>query len=203
MAAADIVKMKTADKPNTEPTQSGSVVIGLGANIGHREAIVDRFRAAVSLLSSEPRWRLVRTSSLYFGPAVDACGPGFFNAAVLFTILSDIQPNELIHHVLGVETSLGRQRPAAVRNAPRTIDLDVLWWDGKSQIWPGPPILQVPHPRLLQRRFAVEPCMELLGGAIVISSHDPDQLIFGDAHIACIGQPLDVVGEWFTLTPDV
>jgi 2-amino-4-hydroxy-6-hydroxymethyldihydropteridine diphosphokinase len=194
--------MKTAGNQTSASSRLGMVVIGFGANIGERAAIVGMFRAAVLLLTAKPQWKLLRTSSLYYGPGIDAIGPHYFNGGGLFRVPANTSPTDLIHHVLDVETTLGRERPQTGRNAPRTIDLDVLWWDGQFSTWPGPPLLQVPHPRLLQRRFAVEPCTELLGGAALVVADDPIQQTFDDALTACLDQPLETRGQWLTLEPD-
>ena len=121
--------------------------VGLGANLGEREATI---RAAVASLPG-----VVAVSSFReTDPVGRTDQPKFLNGvAALETGLS---ARELLDVLLSVERELGRERRE--RWGPRTIDLDLLLYGGETVEEPG---LTVPHPRLHERRFALEPLAEL------------------------------------------
>ena len=127
--------------------------VGLGANIGDRAATLSR---AVELLSAEDNVEVLVVSSFRETDPVGVVDqPPFLNgAAVLETALD---PRELLDTLLRVERELGRVRDGT-RWGPRTIDLDLLLYDERTLDEPG---LRVPHPRLHERRFALEPLAEL------------------------------------------
>lgn len=129
------------------------VYIGLGANLGKREETI---RRALELLAAGGGVEVVAVSSLR---ETDPVGyedqPKFQNgAAVLQTELS---PRALLERLRDVEKRLGRDR-SAPRFGPRTIDLDLLLYGSAEIDEPG---LQIPHPRLAERRFVLEPLAEL------------------------------------------
>jgi 2-amino-4-hydroxy-6-hydroxymethyldihydropteridine diphosphokinase len=128
--------------------------IGLGANLGDREANI---RRALELLPAEPGIEVVAVSSLReTEPVGYRDQPRFLNgAAAVETKLSAV---ELLARLLAVERELGRERRAGPRFGPRTIDLDLLLYGDETIEEPG---LTVPHPRLAGRRFALEPLYEL------------------------------------------
>lgn len=125
--------------------------VGLGANLGDaRDAL---FQAAAAL-GGLPRTAWREGSSLYRSAPLEAQGPDFFNAvAALDTRLA---PHELLVHLLAIERKHGRERP--YRNAPRTLDLDLLL-HGDAVL--DTPDLLLPHPRLHLRAFALAPLSEL------------------------------------------
>jgi 2-amino-4-hydroxy-6-hydroxymethyldihydropteridine diphosphokinase len=128
--------------------------VGLGANLEDPRRQIER---AVELLTAEDGIELVAVSSLR---ETDPVGyedqPRFLNgAAELRTLLS---ARELLERLLAVERSLGRVRGEGPRFGPRTIDLDLLLYGDELIDEPG---LQIPHPRLHERRFALEPLAEL------------------------------------------
>jgi 2-amino-4-hydroxy-6-hydroxymethyldihydropteridine diphosphokinase len=127
--------------------------VGLGANIGERAATLSR---AVELLSAEDNVEVLVVSSFRETDPVGVVDqPPFLNgAAVLETALD---PRELLDTLLRVERELGRVRDGT-RWGPRTIDLDLLLFDERTLDEPG---LRVPHPRLHERRFALEPLAEI------------------------------------------
>jgi 2-amino-4-hydroxy-6-hydroxymethyldihydropteridine diphosphokinase len=127
--------------------------VGLGANLGDREAAL---RRALELLRASPGVEVAGVSAFReTDPVGYADQPSFLNAAAaLDTTLS---PRELLDLLLEVELELGRTRDGP-RFGPRTIDLDLLL-HGDSEI--DEPGLTVPHPRLHERRFALEPLAEL------------------------------------------
>lgn len=125
--------------------------IGLGANLGDP---VGALRAALAALAALPGTRLAAVSSLYRSAPIDAAGPDFFNAvAALDTSLVPLQLLAALHSIEAVH---GRQRP--YRNAPRTLDLDLLLYDDMVQHAPG---LTLPHPRMHQRAFVLQPLLEI------------------------------------------
>ena len=101
-----------------------------------------------------PGCSLRQVSSVYRSAPVDAGGPDFYNAvAVLDTTLT---PAALLGALQAIEQAFGRQRPYV--NAPRTLDLDLLLL-GDQMV--NTPVLTVPHPRLHQRAFVLQPLLEL------------------------------------------
>jgi 2-amino-4-hydroxy-6-hydroxymethyldihydropteridine diphosphokinase len=127
--------------------------VGLGANLGPREVTLLR---AVELLAAEPRIEVVAVSQLRdTEPVGEIEQPEFLNGAV--ALETDLSPRELLDSLLRVERELGRRRDGT-RWGPRTIDLDLLLYGSESVDEPG---LRVPHPRLHERRFALEPLLDL------------------------------------------
>jgi 2-amino-4-hydroxy-6-hydroxymethyldihydropteridine diphosphokinase len=126
--------------------------VGLGANLGARE---ETLRRAVALLEEAEGVDVRTVSALRETEPVGVVDqPPFLNGAVeLETTLS---PRELLDLLLEIERSLGRVR--SERWGPRVIDLDLLVYGGEVVDEPG---LRVPHPRLHERRFALEPLAEL------------------------------------------
>lgn len=125
--------------------------VALGANLGDaRAAIVQAFKA----LDALPQTRLCARSRLYRSAPHEASGPDFVNAvAGLQTRLS---APALLDALQGLEHAAGRQRP--YRHAPRTLDLDLLFY-GDARI--DSPRLSVPHPRLQQRAFVLFPLADV------------------------------------------
>ena len=125
--------------------------VGIGSNLGDRETTI---RQALALLAK--RVDVVAVSSLReTEPWGYADQPPFLNgAAELETTLA---PRELLDAMLGVERTLGRERTGP-RFGPRTIDLDLLLYGDDRIDEPG---LRVPHPRLHERAFVLEPLAEL------------------------------------------
>jgi 2-amino-4-hydroxy-6-hydroxymethyldihydropteridine diphosphokinase len=130
-----------------------SAYVGLGANLGDREATI---RRAVELLAEREGIEVLAVSALReTDPVGLADQPRFLNgAAVLETTLG---PRTLLETLLEVERVLGRTRDGP-RFGPRAIDLDLLLYGDETVDEPG---LTVPHPRLHERRFALEPLAEL------------------------------------------
>jgi 2-amino-4-hydroxy-6-hydroxymethyldihydropteridine diphosphokinase len=134
--------------------------VGLGANLGDREATI---RRAVALVDELGGVAVVGVSSLRetepWGPVEQ---PRYLNGAV--ALETDLRPRELLDALLDVERRLGRARDDEERWGPRTIDLDLLLYGDLVLDEPG---LDVPHPRLHERRFALEPLAELAPDALV------------------------------------
>jgi 2-amino-4-hydroxy-6-hydroxymethyldihydropteridine diphosphokinase len=127
--------------------------VGLGANLGPRE---ETLRRASELLGATDGIDVVALSQLRETDPVGVLDqPRFLNGAlVLETTLS---PRGLLDVLLTIERALGRVRDGA-RWGPRTVDLDLLVYGNEQVDEPG---LRVPHPRLHERRFALEPLAEL------------------------------------------
>ena len=133
--------------------------IGLGANLGDREATL---RAAVAALGATGGIEVVAVSAFRETDPVDYLDqPRFLNGAA--AVETALAPRELLDALLAVERSLGRTRDGP-RFGPRTIDLDLLLYGEESFDEPG---LTVPHPRLHERAFALEPLAELEPGLVV------------------------------------
>jgi 2-amino-4-hydroxy-6-hydroxymethyldihydropteridine diphosphokinase len=145
--------------------RSNVVVVGLGGNLGGDDAIVERFRHARDALAA---WGAVTASAIYRTAALGPPQPPFLNAALAIAVAPpDPTPDELIVAVLEIERGLGRQRRGEARWSARPIDLDVLLWGDRRATWPGPPALVVPHPRLVERRFAIDPTTDVVGDIVV------------------------------------
>ena len=138
--------------------------VGLGANLGERE---EALRAAVAGLDATEGVEVVAVSAFRETDPVDYLDqPRFLNGAV--ALETTLTPRELLDALLVVERSLGRNRDGP-RFGPRTIDLDLLLYGDESFDEPG---LTVPHPRLHERAFALEPLAELEPG-LVVPGHGP------------------------------
>ena len=145
---------------------TGKVVayIGLGANLGDpASAVLD----AIAQLAQLPQTTLVRSSSLYASAPVDASGDDFINAVAL--IETTLSPRALLQELQRIELAFGRARP--FRNAPRTLDLDILLY-GDERIDESE--LHVPHPRMCARAFVLLPLLELMPD-ITIPGHGSAQ----------------------------
>jgi 2-amino-4-hydroxy-6-hydroxymethyldihydropteridine diphosphokinase len=138
--------------------------VGLGANLGQREAML---RRALDLLAAEPGVEVVAVSAFReTEPVGFAAQPPFLNAAV--ALETDLSARELLDRLLAVERTLGRVRHGP-RFGPRTLDLDLLLYGDEVIAEAG---LTVPHPRLHERRFALEPLAEL-DRDLVVPSRGP------------------------------
>jgi 2-amino-4-hydroxy-6-hydroxymethyldihydropteridine diphosphokinase len=128
--------------------------VGLGSNLGDREGTL---RAAVGRLRGLPDTKVVAVSKLRDTEPVGYVDqPRFLNGVVeLETVLA---PQELLDALLDLERAFGRDRSAVRPHGPRTLDLDLLLYDDREIDEPG---LEVPHPRLHERGFVLEPLAEL------------------------------------------
>lgn len=140
------------------------IVIGIGGNVGGEDAIRARFRQAREALAILGE---VRSAPLYRTAPLGPEQPAFLNTAVLLRI-ANVQPRELAETLREIERVLGRQRESEVRWGPRTIDLDVLAWDDRVIRATEPGGIDVPHPRVGERRFALAPLADLVGDDHVV-----------------------------------
>jgi 2-amino-4-hydroxy-6-hydroxymethyldihydropteridine diphosphokinase len=128
--------------------------VGLGSNLGEREATL---REALTRLSELDGVAVVAVSSFReTDPVGNADQPRFVNAAA--ELETSLGPRELLERLLEVERSLGRDRTREERWGPRTVDLDLLLYGDETV---GEPGLEVPHPRLAERAFVLQPLVEL------------------------------------------
>jgi 2-amino-4-hydroxy-6-hydroxymethyldihydropteridine diphosphokinase len=160
-----------------------ALVIGLGGNVGGEAAIADRFRRAREALGQLGH---VRSAALYRSAWIGSAATGvsqpeFLNTAVHVRYF-DATPRELIATVLELERLLGRERRGESRDGPRTIDLDVLAW-GTRAIRTSE--LEVPHPRLVQRRFALQPLSDLFGEQLELAGSTVGALLRAVASQHC------------------
>ncbi len=125
--------------------------VALGANLGDAQSAL---RQALQALGALPHTQLLRSSSLYRSAPIESSGPDYLNAvAELQTALG---PHELLAGLQGLEQAAGRERPW--RNAPRTLDLDILLY---GELVLNDPVLTLPHPRMLERAFVLQPLAEI------------------------------------------
>ena len=147
--------------------------VGLGANLGEREGAL---RAAVAALDATEGVQVVAVSAFRETDPVGYLDqPRFLNGAA--AVDTTLAPRELLDALLAVERSLGRTREGP-RFGPRTIDLDLLLYGDDSVDEPG---LTVPHPRLHERAFALEPLAEL----------DPDLVVPGHGQLETLLRNLE------------
>ena len=134
--------------------------IGLGANLGDaRQTLQDALQA----LAQTPGIEQVVASDLYRTAPIDATGPDFINAvAQVHTRLHAI---DLLAVLQQIEQAAGRERP--YRNAPRTLDLDLLLY-GTGHI--DSPTLTVPHPRMGERAFVLVPLVALAPDLVSVNA---------------------------------
>ena len=126
--------------------------VGLGANLGGREVTLEH---ALALLDAVPGVEVRAVSTLRETDPVGVVDqPRFLNGAV--AVDTTLSARELLDGLLAIERTLGRER--GERWGPRIVDLDLLLYGDEVVDEPG---LRVPHPRLHERRFALEPLAEL------------------------------------------
>jgi len=140
---------------NTKSESAPSIVyLGLGANVGDPAG---NLRAAFGRLKNEVLTG-ARLSSLYITEPMDVKKqPDFINAVCTGSFSGS--PEELLEAIHLIEGSLGRNRAIEQRRGPRPIDIDILLFG--SLVINNPPKLVVPHERLLERKFALTPMLEL------------------------------------------
>ncbi len=148
--------------------------VGMGANLGGdaarlRATLVSAWQAMAAL----PGHEVLATSSLWRSVPVDAGGPDYLNAVL--ALRTPLPPLGLLHALQAIEQGHGRERP--FRNAPRTLDLDLLCY-GRLQLCADE--LTLPHPRMRQRAFVLRPLLEIapaLGGLAACLPAVADQVL--------------------------
>jgi 2-amino-4-hydroxy-6-hydroxymethyldihydropteridine diphosphokinase len=145
--------------------------VGLGANLGERERTL---LAAVDALGGEEGIAVVAVSALRETEPVGVGEqPRFLNGVVALD--TTLTARGLLDRLLAVEQRFGRVRVPG-EHGPRTLDLDLLLYGGETIDEPG---LAVPHPRLHDRRFVLEPLAELAPGLLVPGFGDVESLLAG------------------------
>ncbi|HEY3742511.1 MAG TPA: 2-amino-4-hydroxy-6-hydroxymethyldihydropteridine diphosphokinase [Bryobacteraceae bacterium] len=128
-----------------------TVYLALGSNLGDREQNLEQ---AIRSLAHEPI-ELIRSSSIYeTAPMILENQPWFLNQVI--EVRTALFPLQLLHIAQRIELELGRKRMIA--NGPRTIDIDVLLY-GRTVM--ASKELTIPHPRMAERRFVLEPLVEI------------------------------------------
>lgn len=139
-------------------TSTHIAYIALGSNLGDPERKV---REGIAALAELPQSRLACASSLYrSAPVGHADQADFINAVA--QISTALAPQALLAALLAIEKRFGRER--SFRNAPRTLDLDLLLYDAQHIAEPG---LAVPHPRMHQRAFVLAPLTEIAPACVI------------------------------------
>ncbi|MDO5667530.1 MAG: 2-amino-4-hydroxy-6-hydroxymethyldihydropteridine diphosphokinase [Alcaligenaceae bacterium] len=142
---------------NTELRPAQTAYIALGANLN---SPANTLEAALATIAESVEIELIQRSSLYRSPPLDADGPDYINAVA--EIHTTLEPLALLHRLQAIENAFGRER--AYRNAPRTLDLDVLLYEGFNS---DSAELTVPHPRLHLRSFVLMPLIEIAGDIVL------------------------------------
>ena len=131
--------------------------IGIGGNLGDARATVEDALRRLALL---PDTTLSAQSRLYRTAPVDAGGDDYVNAVAQLD--TSLTPHALLAALQAIELAHGRERP--YRNAPRTLDLDILLY-GELQL--ADDVLTLPHPRMAQRAFVLIPLLEIAPDAVI------------------------------------
>ena len=127
--------------------------IALGANLGEPEkALLE----AVKRIGEEDGIALKKCSSFYKTEPIDSTGPDYVNAVL--EVQTTLTPEDLLRKLLEIEQEFGRERPAGIHNAPRTMDLDLLLYEGEIR---SGTFLTLPHPRMHERAFVLVPLCEI------------------------------------------
>lgn len=131
--------------------------VGVGANLGDAAHSVLQ---AMEALRALPQSSMTAHSALFVSAPIDASGDDFVNAVVRLD--TELDAHGLLHALQAIEQDFGRQRP--FRNAPRTLDLDLLLY-GQDQIASAE--LTVPHPRMSERAFVLMPLLQLDASVVI------------------------------------
>lgn len=149
--------------------------VGLGANLGDARSALE---GAARTLAVTPGVSALQRSRLYRSAPWQSQGPDYLNAVV--RVHTTLAPQDLLAVLQALEQAGGRERP--YRNAPRTLDLDLLL-HGNAQL--DTPCLQIPHPRMWERAFVLHPLRDLAPWLVPPASWS-----------AVAGQPIDCLGVW-------
>jgi 2-amino-4-hydroxy-6-hydroxymethyldihydropteridine diphosphokinase len=131
--------------------------VGLGANLGDARAALE---SAFDELAALPGTVNLRRSSIWRSAPIDSSGPDYLNAVA--ELRTTLAPLDLLHCLQAIERAHGRERP--YRNAPRTLDLDLLLVDGVATDGAE---LTLPHPRAHLRAFVLQPLAELAPALVI------------------------------------
>lgn len=143
------------DGKAVQPTLVARVFIGIGSNLGDRQAHLD---LAVSCLRALPWTQVLAKSKTYETQPVGPIAQGPFLNAVA-EMHTDLEPLTLLRHLQAIEKQTGRPGPdARAKWGPRTLDLDILFYDDRVLTLGT---LRIPHPHLHERGFVLKPMMDL------------------------------------------
>lgn len=131
--------------------------VGIGSNLGNPDQYV---LEAIRYLNRLPETRLDQSSSCYRTAPVDATGDDYVNAVA--RLVTDLAPESLLNGLQEIENHFGRQRP--FRNAPRTLDLDILLYNQQRIRTKR---LIIPHPRMAERAFVLVPLSEIAPDLVI------------------------------------
>jgi 2-amino-4-hydroxy-6-hydroxymethyldihydropteridine diphosphokinase len=162
------------------------IVIGIGGNIGEPHEIAQRFadvRLELAALGELTAALLYRAAPI--GPAQ----PEFYNTAIRLDPTRSLVPEHLLDELQAIERSFGRDRASEQRFGPRTIDLDILVWGSRIE---ASFRLAIPHPRLRERRFALQPLIDVVGADFEIAGVGRA----GELLAAVADQQVVPVGAW-------
>lgn len=130
------------------------VFLGVGANLGEP---IETIKKGWEELKCHPRIEDLKSSKIYrTDPVSDIPQPDYLNCVWSFE--TELAPNDLQALLQSIETKLGKRAVPGVKNAPRTIDFDILFLEGLSMDTDS---LQVPHPRIFERAFVLVPLNDL------------------------------------------
>ncbi len=132
------------------------IYLSLGSNIGERAGSIGR---AIAELAGHGV-RVMKKSSLYETEPVEFLAQGWFLNCVV-EVETELSPGELMRALLEIERGMGRQR--VVAKGPRIIDMDILLFGAEVV---GGVELEIPHPRMVERRFVLVPLAEIAGGVV-------------------------------------
>jgi 2-amino-4-hydroxy-6-hydroxymethyldihydropteridine diphosphokinase len=156
-----------ANSSSTSPTATATtttarVHVAVGSNLGNR---FENLESALQLLSNHPQIQLLHTSMLHeTSPMYVTDQPSFLNGVV--QLETQLEPLQLLDSLKSVEAQLGRDLQGGIRNGPRPVDLDILFYQLHTQNQPmvmDTPRLTLPHPRMAEREFVLAPLVEVLG----------------------------------------
>jgi len=148
--------------------------VGLGSNLGDREGTL---RAALDTLAADPAVEVAAVSTLVETDPVGYLDqPRFLNGVA--ALETELAPRALLDLLLDVERRFGRLRQGVPRGGPRTLDLDLLLYDGAEIDEPG---LRIPHPRLQERPFVLGPLAELAPG-LEVPGRGPVKALLAGLH---------------------
>lgn len=169
-------------------TRAVLAVIGLGSNLGQRLATLRAARLALAETSE-----LVRASRVYETVPIGPTQPAYLNAALL--LRSPLGPLDLLARSLEIEREHGRVRRE--RWGPRTLDLDLLW----TEVGHRSEQLEVPHPRLCDRAFALRPLLDVLQSSGVASAPTLAHYSAALARVGMLGvEAIAVTSEWHRIS---
>lgn len=127
--------------------------LSLGANLGDAKKTLQQ---AITAIDAVDKIKVLKVSSFYKTAPVDATGPDYVNAVL--AVETDLPPLDLLKALQAIENAFGRVRPTGIKNAPRTLDIDVLTYGDCVQ---HDAQLILPHPRMHQRAFVLIPLKEI------------------------------------------